>query len=334
MRVNAPVKLQWTREDDFAHDFFRPGGFHMVKGAIGKDGKIAAWQNHHITYSHDGKIPVMAGEMASNFFPVGLVPNVRFSRSLIAPFLTPTGSMRAPTYNVLIFVQQSFLHELAVASGRDHLEVLLETLNRSDAAPAPEDPPRPGSPPPVIYSAKRASDVVKLVADKSGYGSSRPKGRGLGIAFSFGLGGHVATAVDASVDEKKHITVHKITVALDVGPIVNLSGAENQAQGALLTDFKPRWVGRLILRTAECNSQTSTPIRLCVHEARRQSRLFLSNPTICCRAWRTGVSRARTGAGQRNLQRHRRTSTPNAVQQSGLHNIGQYFEEQPAGKVF
>jgi isoquinoline 1-oxidoreductase beta subunit len=57
---------------------------------------------------------------------------------------------------------------------------------------------------------------------------------GLGLAFSFGLGGHVATAVDASVDDKKHITVHKITVALDVGPIVNMSGAENQAQGASL----------------------------------------------------------------------------------------------------
>jgi isoquinoline 1-oxidoreductase beta subunit len=234
MRVNAPVKLQWAREDDFAHDFFRPGAFHMVKGAIGKDGKIDAWQNHVIAYSHDGKTEVMAGGMAPNFFPVGLVPNVRFARSLISPFLTPTGSMRAPTYNVLIFVQQSFLHELAMAAGRDHLEVLLETLNRSDVASAPDDPPRPGSPPPVIYSAKRATDVVKLVAEKSGYGKKRPKGSGLGLAFSFGLGGHVATAVDASVDDKKHITVHKITVALDVGPIVNMSGAENQAQGASL----------------------------------------------------------------------------------------------------
>jgi isoquinoline 1-oxidoreductase beta subunit len=206
----------------------------MVKGAIGKDGKIAAWQNHHITYSHDGKNAVMAGEMAPGFFPVGFVPNVRFARSLISPFLTPTGSMRAPTWNVLIFVQQGFLHELATAAGRDHLEVLLETLNRSDLAPAPPEPPRPGSPPAVIYSAKRATDVLKLVAEKSGYGKKRPKGSGLGLAFSFGLGGHVATAVDLSVDDKKHITVHKIIVALDVGPIVNMSGAENQAQGACL----------------------------------------------------------------------------------------------------
>lgn len=234
LRVNAPVKLQWTREDDFAHDFFRPGGFHRVKGAIGKDGKIDAWQNHIISFSQDGKEEVHAGGMSGNFFPVGHVPNVRFARSLISPYLTPTGSMRAPTYNVLIFVQQGFLHELSVAAGRDHLEMLLETLNRSDVAPAPNDAPRPGSPPPVIYSASRATDVVRLVAEKSGYGRKRPKGSGLGLAFSFGLGGHVATAVDLSVDDKKHITVHKITVALDVGPIVNMSGAENQAQGASL----------------------------------------------------------------------------------------------------
>jgi isoquinoline 1-oxidoreductase beta subunit len=234
LRVNAPVKLQWTREDDFTQDFYRPGGFHMIKGAIAKDGRIDAWQNHHITYSHDGKSPVMAGEMAPNFFPVGLVPNVRFARSLISPFLTPTGSMRAPTFNVLVFVQQSFLHELAMAAGRDHLEMLLETLNRSDVKPAPNEPARPGNPTAVIYSAKRATDVVKLAAAKSDYGGLRPKGSGLGLAFSFGLGGHAATAVDLSVDGKKHITVHKITVALDVGPIVNLSGAENQVQGASL----------------------------------------------------------------------------------------------------
>ena len=172
--------------------------------------------------------------MAPNFFPVGLVPNLRYAQSLIFPFLTPTGSWRAPTPNVLTFVQQSFLHELAIASGRDHLEVLLETLTRSDLAPAPPDQMRPGSPPPVIYSATRATDVVKLVAEKAGYGKTLPKGRALGLAFSFGLGGHVATAVEASVDAKKHVTVHKITTAVDVGPIVNMSGAENQAQGASL----------------------------------------------------------------------------------------------------
>ena len=42
MKVKAPVKMQWKREDDFAHDFFRVGGFHSFKGAIDKSGKLSA----------------------------------------------------------------------------------------------------------------------------------------------------------------------------------------------------------------------------------------------------------------------------------------------------
>jgi len=71
-----------------------------------------------------------------------------------------------------------------------------------------------------------------MCAEKAGWGRKLPKGSGLGIAWSFAYGGHVAEAVDVSVDAKKKITVHKIIVVADVGPIVNLSGAENQAQGA------------------------------------------------------------------------------------------------------
>ena len=51
MKVNAPVKLQWKREDDFAHDFFRVGGYHFLKGAVDKAGKMTAFQNHLVAFS-------------------------------------------------------------------------------------------------------------------------------------------------------------------------------------------------------------------------------------------------------------------------------------------
>jgi isoquinoline 1-oxidoreductase subunit beta len=138
--------------------------------------------------------------------------------------------MRAPTDNVQMFVAGSFLHELSLAAGCDHVEFLQEWFARPLAA-------APGGPPPDPtrgFNPTRAAGVLKLAADKSGWGRKLPAGRGLGIAFSCAYGGHVAEAVELSVDSRKKVTVHKITVVADIGPIINMSGAENQAQGGAI----------------------------------------------------------------------------------------------------
>jgi isoquinoline 1-oxidoreductase beta subunit len=231
-KVNAPVKLQWKREDDFAHDFFRVGGYHFLKGAVDKSGKLSAVQHHLVSFSADGNRPVAGGGRSNNAFPTDMAPNVRYAVSLM-PLQIPCGAMRAPTDNTQMFVAGSFLHELSLAAGRDHVAFLLEWFNRPLAAPQAA----PGAPPPDptrAFNPQRAAGVLKLAAEKSGWGKKLPAGSGLGIAFSCAYGGHVAQAVELSVDAKKHITVHKITVAVDIGPVINLSGAENQAQGGAI----------------------------------------------------------------------------------------------------
>lgn len=230
MKVNAPVKLQWKREDDFAHDFFRAAGYHFLKGAIDKNGKLSAFQNHLVTFSADGKRPVSGGGRSNNSFPTDIAPSVRYAVSMM-PFQIPCGPWRAPTDNVQMFVIGSFLHELSVAAGRDHVEFLLEWFNRPLAKPATQGPPPDLS---RTYNPTRAAGVLKLAAEKAGWGKKLPAGRGLGIAFGFSYGGHIAEAVELSVDANKHITVHKITVVGDIGPIINMSSAENQAQGGAI----------------------------------------------------------------------------------------------------
>ena len=87
LKVNRPVKLQWKREDDFAHDFYRPGGFHQLKGAIDKNGRLDAWQEHFITYTTDGKTEVSGGNYSANLPNTTLVPNVRRATSMM-PLMT------------------------------------------------------------------------------------------------------------------------------------------------------------------------------------------------------------------------------------------------------
>ena len=230
LKVNAPVKLQWKREDDFAHDFFRAGGYHFLKGSVDKVGKLTAFQNHLVTFSADGSHPVSGGGRSNNSFPTDMAPNVRYAVSLM-PLQIPCGPWRAPTDNVQMFVAGSFLHELSVAAGRDHVEFLLEWFARPLAAAPTQGPPPDLS---RTFNPTRAAGVLKLAAEKSGWGKKLPAGHGLGIAFGCSYGGHIAEAVELSVDASKHITVHKITVVGDIGPIINMSSAENQCQGGAI----------------------------------------------------------------------------------------------------
>jgi isoquinoline 1-oxidoreductase beta subunit len=212
------------REDDMAHDFHRVAGFHAFKGALDANGKLAAWQDHLITFTADGKQPVHGGDLPVAEFPVNVLANARTTRSMM-PLMIPCGSWRAPGSNGFAYAIESFIHELAVAAGRDHLEFRLEMLG---------DPRWLKTGDPASLHTGRAAAVIKLAAEKAGWGKAMPKGSGMGLAFHFCHLGHVAEVAEVSVDEKKKLTVHRITVAADVGPVVNLSGAEAQCQGAAL----------------------------------------------------------------------------------------------------
>lgn len=222
-KVNAPVKLQWTREADMQHDFYRPAGFHSLKGAVDRNGRLSAWRNHFITFTNAGK-PVSGGSLSQEEFPALNLDNYRLTETAL-PLGTPCYAWRAPGSNVFAWVMQSFINELAVAAGRDHREFLLEVMG--EPRWFAEGNPR-------SLNTGRAIDVIKLATEKAGWGKKLPAGRGLGLAFHFSHAGHVAEVAEVSVDANRKITVHKVTVAGDVGPIINMSGAENQAQGAVV----------------------------------------------------------------------------------------------------
>ncbi|MGQ9427194.1 molybdopterin cofactor-binding domain-containing protein [Gilvimarinus sp. F26214L] len=225
-RMEAPVKLTWSREDDIQHDFYRAGGFFAMKGAVDEQGKLAAMETHLIGVGRDGE-PTSGTRLSAEEFPALCAPNYRAAMSLMES-LTPCGPWRAPGSNVTAWAVQSFIAELAHAAGRDHLEFLLEIMGE----PRWFEPGNMRS-----LNTGRASGVIRLAAEKAGWGKQLPKGRGLGLAFHFSHAGHVAEVAEVSVGPDKKLSVHKVTAAVDIGPVINRSGATAQVEGAIIDGF-------------------------------------------------------------------------------------------------
>ena len=215
--TGKPVQLRWTREDDFAHDFYRPEGWHHYRAGLDGSGRMIAFDHHFITLGQDGET-VSGASLSRNHYPAGLVENFRLRQSVIETRI-PTGPWRSPGSSAYCWAYQSFFDEVALAAGRDPLEFRLDLLSRSY-----------GEPP---LDLERASNTLKLAAEKAGWGRDPGPNRGLGIAFHFAHRGYAAHVAEVQA-EGSRVRVEKVWSAVDVGPIINLSGARAQVEGCVI----------------------------------------------------------------------------------------------------
>ena len=237
-RAKAPVKLTWAREDDMHHDFYRPGGFHFLKGAVDKNGALAAWKNHFVTFGNEADKSGNGAGLGGDEFPARFVENF-LSETTVLTCNVPMGWWRAPGSNSLAWVMQSFIDELAHAAGKDPLAFRLTLLGDKETAPKTG---QRGAP----FNASRMKGVLKLVAEKAGWGKVLPKGQGQGIAGHFSHRGYVAQVVEVTVSKDGTLKVDRVVSVADVGSeIINLSGAENQVEGSILDGLSAAWLQQM-----------------------------------------------------------------------------------------
>ena len=250
--VGAPVQLRWSREDGMRQEVFRPAGYHFLKAAVDDAGSLVAWQNHFVSFTVATPEAVPGGPVAPGAapapgrpagavqaprfaasaalspteFPARFVPNFAAHVSLM-PLGVTTGAHRAPGACAIAYVVQSFIDELAHAAGKDPVQFRLDLLAR---APLPMEGRG------AAFDPSRMAGVLKLVAEKSGWGTrTLPKGTGMGVAFHFSHQGYFAEVADVTVDANKRIRVNKVWAAGDVGrQIINPLNAESQVHSAVI----------------------------------------------------------------------------------------------------
>lgn len=214
-KVNAPVKLMYTREDDMTFGIYRPTYQVTYRAGLDVDNNLVAF---HVKGGGIPENPVFA-----NRFPAGAVDNYLAEGWEIASNIT-IGAFRAPRSNFIAGAEQSFLDEVAEEAGKDPIEFRLALLDRAIKAPIGERND---------YDAERLAGVLKLVKEKSGWGAEEQANVHRGVAAYFCHATYAAHVLDIVVEDGKP-SIPKVTTAIDCGIVVNPDAAINMTEGAII----------------------------------------------------------------------------------------------------
>ena len=209
--AKSPVQVQWTREDDMQNDFYRPAEMYRFRAALSKE-NLLAW--------HQSGVGIGGGPRGDSYV-AGALANYR-SEGQGFKSNTPTGWWRAPGANTLAFVAESFMDEVCVELKKDPVAFRLELFEKATKEPVGR----------IGYNPAKYKSVVDLVAKMSNWGVPAD-GIYRGFATWFSFNSYAAQVVEIKMVKGKPKIV-KVFCAVNCGRVINLSGAENQVQGAIV----------------------------------------------------------------------------------------------------
>jgi isoquinoline 1-oxidoreductase len=197
--ASCPVKLVWSREEEFTWAYFRPAGVIEVAAGARKDGTLTAWKHLNLGSGSAG---------------VGTSYDVANQQTEHQPAGSPLrgGSYRALASTANHFARETHMDDLAHALGMDPLEFRLKNLKDT-----------------------RLRAVFEAAAKAFGWGAKAPEGRGYGIAGGTEKGGYIATCAEVAVDrDTGKVQVVRAVAAMECGAVVNPDGLKSQVEGCLV----------------------------------------------------------------------------------------------------
>jgi isoquinoline 1-oxidoreductase beta subunit len=222
--IKAPVKLIWTREDDITGGSYRPAVRYRFEAAIDSSGNLTGYKCRGVGINS-------GSPTREDNFPSGAIDNLLIEAVEHKSAIT-TGAWRAPITNFLAFAEQAFLDEVATAMGKDPVQFRLELLARAKNNPV-------GA---IKYNIDRMEAVIKMAAEKSGWGKKKGVSQGFSVYFSHAS--YVAQVCEVIMQAGKPV-VKKIYAVADCGEVVNLSGARQQVMGGVVDGMGHAMYGKL-----------------------------------------------------------------------------------------
>lgn len=240
--VSAPVRVQWTREDDIHHSFFHTTSVERIEVAMDDQDSVTGWRHNSVAPSI---LSTFAEDSGHQFFIESGMGHVDVPFEIAnmsiengkAMAHTRIGWYRAVSNVPRAWAIQSFVAELADELGRDQKDLLVELIGSDRDL----DPPNQGFPDDYwnygeVYgeypiNTARLKNVTELAADKAGWGAQLPEGSGLGIAAHRSFVTYVAAAVRVDVVDGL-ITVPEMHIAVDCGFVANPERVRSQMEGA------------------------------------------------------------------------------------------------------
>jgi isoquinoline 1-oxidoreductase subunit beta len=214
-KINAPIKMIYTREDDMTYGIYRPTYTATYRAALDKNNNLIAF---HVK---GGGIPEHA--VHANRFPAGAVDNYLAEGWQLESNIT-IGAFRAPRSNFIAGAEQSFLDELAALAGKDPIDFRLALFDRAKNNPVGKDND---------YDADRYAGVLKLVREKAKWDDKSNK-LSRGVAAYFCHNTYVAEVVDLKIVDGNKPVVEKVYAAVDCGIVINPDAAKNMSEGGIV----------------------------------------------------------------------------------------------------